>query len=84
MQFDTLQSGYWFTRGGIEAEISLLTFGSYLELSINGRIVLSLADQRYTRGLTGVYLETASLEVKNLSVRRLRNPEQIDDHLVGG
>lgn len=84
MQFDTLQSGYWFTRGSIEAEISLLTFGSYLELSINGRIVLSLADQRYTRGLAGVYLETASLEVKNLSVRRLRNPEQIDDHLVGG
>ncbi|MBK1828071.1 hypothetical protein [Haloferula rosea] len=84
MQFDTLQSGFWYTAGRSEATVSLLAYGSYLELSINGRIVLSLADQTYRAGLAGVYLDTASLNVDDLKIHRLRDPEQVDDQLVGG
>jgi beta-fructofuranosidase len=84
MLFSTLQSGFWYTKGNGEAKISLLTFGSYIELSINGRIVLSLADRRFQEGSVGVYLETATLEVQDLNVRKLRNPDQLENHLVGG
>ncbi|MAS94776.1 MAG: glycosyl hydrolase [Verrucomicrobiales bacterium] len=84
MSFETLQSSYWFVDTPGEAEISLLTFGSYIELSINGYVSLSLADRHFEKGLVGVYLETATLLVEDLELHRMKNPDQIDDHLVGG
>jgi beta-fructofuranosidase len=83
MSFKTLQSASWLGEKPGEARVSLLTFGSYLELSVDGFIVLSLADQRFRAGQVGVYLESARLSVEDLVLRRLRNPEQQDDQLVG-
>ncbi|QDU41112.1 hypothetical protein Mal4_54770 [Maioricimonas rarisocia] len=84
MQFRGLQNGYWYTETPGQARVQLLAFGSYLELSIDGRVVLSLADQTFDRGLLGVYLETAHLEVGDLRLNHMRTPHQSDDHLVTG
>lgn len=84
MSFETVQSAFWFTEKPGEAEISVLAFGSYLEVSINGYIVLSMADQHFARGYVGPYLETAELEITDLKVSHLKNPTQQDDQLVGG
>lgn len=84
MQFQSLQSGYWYTRSAGEASIQLIAFGSYLELSIDGRVVLSLADQTFQRGLMGFYLETAHLLATNVSLHHMNSPYQSDDYLAVG
>lgn len=84
MCFDTLQGAAWHTETPGEARLSLLVFGSYIELSVDGYLVLSLADQRFACGHVGVYLETACLTVEDIKLHRLRNPAQVDDQLVGG
>ncbi len=84
MQFRSLQSGYWHSESPGRAEVQLLAFGSYLEFSIDGRVILSLADQCFRHGLLGVYLETAHLDLSDLCVERMSSPFQTDDHLVTG
>lgn len=84
INFETVQSAFWACKTPGEAEISVLAFGSYLEVSIDGYIILSMADQHFDRGFVGPYLETAELEITDLKVWRLKNPTQQDDQLVGG
>jgi len=84
MQFRGLQNGYWYTGTPNHAQLQVLAFGSYLEFSINDRVILSLADQTFDVGLLGVYLETAHLILSGVSVHRLRRPNQSDEHLVSG
>jgi len=64
--------------------VQLIAFGSYIEFSINGRVVLSLADQRFDAGNLGVYLEAAKVRLSNVHLQRLASPRQTDDHLVSG
>ncbi|EMI55400.1 glycoside hydrolase family protein [Rhodopirellula sallentina] len=84
MQFDALQSGFWHGKARGEAHVSLTAFGSYIELSIDGRVVLSLADHRFSSGHLGVYLETAVLCLSDIDIVRLRSPSQTDEHLTSG
>ena len=84
MQFRALQNGYWYSESPCQARVQLLAFGSYLEFSIDGRVILSLADQTFHEGLLGVYLETAHLELSEVKLNRMRSPDQSDDHLVTG
>ncbi len=84
MQFKSLQSGFWHSETRGEAEIKLIAFGSYIELSVDGRVVLSLADQHFQRGHVGVYLETAVLRLDNVDLVRLASPSQSDEHLASG
>ncbi|QDV68920.1 hypothetical protein Poly24_26330 [Rosistilla carotiformis] len=84
MQFQALQSGFWFSETRSEAQVQLIVFGSYIELSVNRRVVLSLADQSFETGQLGVYLETAELCVSNIQLDRLASPRQTDDHLASG
>lgn len=83
MNFKGLQAGYWSNESRGDEEISLLTFGSYIELSIGGRIVLSLADPNFDAGYVGFYLETASLTIDEIDLRKMENPQQFENHLVG-
>ena len=84
MQFRSLQSGFWYSedRGG--ASVQLIAFGSYIELAINGRVVLSLADQSFESGQLGIYLETAEVRVSEIQLDRLAAPSQTDEHLANG
>ncbi|MFP4282166.1 MAG: glycosyl hydrolase [Opitutales bacterium] len=82
MFFETLQSAFWHSKQPGRARLSLLTYGSYLELSIDGRVALSLVDRRFQHGYVGVYLETATLRVSDLCLHRMPAPVQRDDQLV--
>lgn len=84
MQFQALQAGYWYDSGPRDIDLRLLEFGSYHELSVNGSVVLSLADATFSSGLLGFYVETADLQIDNLSVHRLQPPSQSDEHLTTG
>lgn len=84
MQFRSLQSAYWHSDTPGDARVQLLAFGSYLECSIDGRVVLSLADQAFHQGWLGVYLESARLGLSDVRVDRMRPPFQSDEHLVTG
>lgn len=84
MQFASLQDGHWFTETPGQACLQLLAFGTYLELSIDGRVILSLADRTFRNGLLGVYLETAHLELTQTRLQRMRSPDQSEQHLVTG
>ncbi|MEQ8789269.1 MAG: glycosyl hydrolase [Pirellulaceae bacterium] len=84
MQFKALQNGYWYTDTRGQAHVRMLAFGSYLELSIDGRVVLSLVDQAFDAGLLGVYLESSHVELSDVSLHRMCSPNQSDDHLASG
>lgn len=84
MQFRSLQTGFWYSTTPGEARVQLLAFGSYLELSINDRVILSLADQTFSEGLVGVYLESAHLDLTDIHLHRMASPFQSDEHLVSG
>ncbi len=84
MQFQTLQAGFWYSNQPGSADVQLIAFGSYLEFSIDGRVLLSLADQTFARGLVGVYAETAEIDVGEIHMNRLEAPTQSDEHLAQG
>jgi beta-fructofuranosidase len=84
MQFKSLQSGYWYDATPREIRIKLICFGSYHELSINDAVTLSLADTVFADGLLGFYVETAELQIDELSIQRLQPPTQSDEHLATG
>lgn len=84
MQFRSLQANYWETPRRGEAEIQLLAYGSYLELSVGGRVMLSLADQTFASGTTGFCVESATVKVENLTVEHFTPPTQSDEHLANG
>ncbi|WP_404308439.1 glycoside hydrolase family protein [Neorhodopirellula lusitana] len=84
MQFHSLQSGFWFSESIGSADVQLIVFGSYIEFSIAGRVILSLADQSFDSGHLGVYLESAAIELSNAHLQRLASPSQTDEHLVSG
>ncbi len=84
MSFRALQSGNWATSGDCGERISLMAFGSYIELSIAGRIVLSLADTDFKIGHVGIYADSCSLTVTDVNLHPMRQPEQRDNQLVGG
>ncbi len=84
MQFMSLQSGYWVCENRGTAMLQLLVYGSYIELSVNDRILLSLADQSYDKGAIGFYLESAELDVSNIQLDHFDSPVQDDAHLANG
>jgi len=84
MRFRTLQGGNWYSDTPGIAEVQLLAFGSYLEFSVDGRVILSLADFTFTEGLFGVYLESARMRLHDVELRRMREPKQSISHLVTG
>ncbi len=84
MKFASLQEGYWRVETPGEAEVKLLAFGSYLELSVDGRVLLSLADQTFSIGRLGVYVESAEMLMRHPEIHRLESPTQTDEHLTQG
>ncbi|MEM6562686.1 MAG: glycosyl hydrolase [Planctomycetota bacterium] len=81
-RFQTLQAGYWLSDPGGPWNVELLAFGSYLEFSVNGFVLLTLADDTYTRGRVGIYVETALLRAENLTLEKLQSPRRPTDLLT--
>jgi len=84
MKFNTLQSGFWYTETPGIADLQLIAWGSYIELSIDQRVVLSLANHDYDQGAVGFYVESAEVELQDLQLDRLEPPSQSDEHLAVG
>ncbi|MEQ8847454.1 glycosyl hydrolase [Botrimarina sp.] len=84
MQFRTLQGGNWHVTTPGAARLQLLVFGQYIELSVDERVVLTLADATFTEGLFGVYLESAKMRLHDVELRRMKSPAQSTDHLARG
>ncbi|QDV53980.1 glycoside hydrolase family protein [Gimesia fumaroli] len=84
MQFQSLQDGFWSSADPRDIEVKLIAFGSYHELSINGNVILSLANENFSSGLLGFYVESAALHIDQLEVQHLKSPTQTDEHLTTG
>ncbi|MBT8090294.1 MAG: glycosyl hydrolase [Gammaproteobacteria bacterium] len=64
--YQQLQGSNFLTGQG-PYRFSLLAYGQYFELTLNGFIVLSLADDQFSRGRIGFYSEGATFTVENLT-----------------
>ncbi len=53
----------------------LIAFGDYIELSVDGHVLLSLADNRYRQGAVGFYTESAMLRWDDMIIEELRETE---------
>ncbi|EMI23321.1 MULTISPECIES: glycoside hydrolase family protein [Rhodopirellula] len=84
MQFQSLQAGYWEREVRGEVELQLIAYGSYIEVSVGGHVLLSLADQTFNHGALGFNLESGNLRVTNVQVERFIPPVQSDEHLANG
>jgi len=70
---ETIQSGNFVTsRDREDWDIEIVTHGMYFELSINGQVTLSLADDGFHRGRIGFYTESAKLKLNDITVEALR------------
>ena len=56
-------------------KFSLISFGSYIELSINGFVKLTLVDSMFSGGFIGLYCCSATAGLKNSVLRKLSEPE---------
>ena len=84
MQFRSLQSAFWNTDEHPDNHFQLIAYGSYIELSIDSRVLLSLSDQTFSTGGVGIYVESAAVRVDNPVLETLRSPVQSDEHLAQG
>jgi beta-fructofuranosidase len=53
----------------------LIAFGDYIELSIDGDVLLSLADDMYREGAVGFYTESVHLRVDAMTLEELQHFE---------
>lgn len=68
-----LQSNYYVPRDG-EHTFLLLAYGSYLEFSLDGKVLLTLADDHFAAGRVGFYAESAVLSLTELRLDTLEAP----------
>ncbi|MDZ7707384.1 MAG: hypothetical protein U5J97_05720 [Trueperaceae bacterium] len=64
-------------------EIEVVAFGGYLEASIAGVVVLSLADDTVREGRVGFYVESGAIRVESLTLETLDGPEDAGYRLRG-
>ncbi len=63
--YDQLQSAHYVPSKGPHS-FSLIAYEQYIEFSLNGYILLSLADDRYQAGSAGFYVENAKMRIDKL------------------
>ncbi len=63
-----------FLVGQEPFQLSILAYGQYFEVSLNGFVILSLADDQFARGRIGFYSEGSKFRVEHLSVKTCTVP----------
>ncbi len=76
-RFKQLQAANYIPNDGPH-EFRLIAFDQYLEFSLNGYILLTLADDHYSKGNVGFYVENAKLQIDNPALKTLGKPESED------
>jgi beta-fructofuranosidase len=66
-----LQANYFVTGGKRPHPFELIAFGDYIELSIDGNVLLSLADDTYRQGSVGFYTESAMMRWDEMCLEEL-------------
>ncbi len=82
--FEPLQSSSFVSDGEGPWEVMLVGFGSYLELTIDGVVQLTLADHTYSSGRLGVYVESSCLQMDDCRLERLHSPDSPSSKLASG
>jgi beta-fructofuranosidase len=72
--FESLQSCDFTPIADRRYALRLVRWGSYLELSVNGVVRLSLVDSRFTGRSIGIYLESAEVALAALTLNPLEDP----------
>ncbi|MHC0052177.1 hypothetical protein [Actibacterium sp. D379-3] len=74
-RYQELQDGHFPGAGDpVPWQIEVVAHGMYLEVSINGYVILSLVDDGYHEGGIGFYAESANLCLRNISIETLSRP----------
>lgn len=68
-----LQANYYVPRPGGHSFL-LLVYGTYLEFSLDEHVLLTLADDHFSEGRVGFYVESAKLSVSRLRLDVLQRP----------
>jgi beta-fructofuranosidase len=70
-----LQANYFVAkRDSARYEMELIAYGRYIELSLDGEVLLTFADDRYQSGYFGYYTEGARIRVDKLELDQLEDP----------
>jgi beta-fructofuranosidase len=84
VHFDALQSAYWQSCEEGPWEITLIGLRNYIEFSIDDHVLLTLSDDVYSRGLLGLYAESACLRLEDIRLEHLEPPTMPTDQLASG
>ncbi len=64
-------------------EISAVVYGGYIELSVNGKIILRYVETGYiNQDRIGIFVESAEIFLENLLLEELDGPEEEDHHVL--
>lgn len=72
--YEQLQAAH-YVPGDNPHPFCLIAYEQYLEFSLNGYILLTLADDHFERGKVGFYIESAKMRVNNLKLHRYDRPK---------
>jgi beta-fructofuranosidase len=72
-EYRQLQEAFHVSKPG-PIPFLLISFGSYIELSVHGEVMLSLSDDRRQQGRVGFYVESAQVRVTDLAMETLYTP----------
>lgn len=72
--YEQLQAVHYVPSDGPQ-RFKLLAYEQYLELSLNGYVLLTLADDRYRDGRLGFYVESARAHIEDLQLRICARPD---------
>lgn len=73
--YEQLQAAHYIPQDG-EHAFRLLAYEQYLEFSLDGYILLTLADDQCKRGRVGFYVESAGMEVTRLQLDVCDKPDE--------
>lgn len=73
-RFEPLQEAQFRGSDHGPWRIEVVAHGTYLEVSIDGYVVLSLVDESFQAGSVGIYVESAALGLSGVTVETLSRP----------
>ncbi len=73
-EYEQLQSAHYVPNKGTHT-FSLIAYEQYIEFSLNGYVLLSLADDRYGSGRAGFYVENATMRISKMKLQKFNEIE---------
>jgi beta-fructofuranosidase len=72
-EYEQLQAGHYVAADDPHV-FCLLVYEQYIEFSLDGYVLLTLADDRYRKGRLGFYVESARVRIDNMQLAVLQSP----------